>query len=332
MKSYEIFEATAREDNLIASVIYLQENHNGNTEDYKDYLLARSNFLFDHVVTEPVRIVNVPYDKQIFENWLEKNPYWKDNPCEAKSAWALDIVKNKEILSSLYSKYPVLPGTPENEEITTNIFYSVIPLAVEKREDISLYSKQLPYEKLEKILLAFKNFLFQVPTFERLSLIRCRGAHLMIGDRLITPVNIEEAEHYLRTTIQSTTDFSEKIIPIPRSMRIRASSFNDCLEYDPFLTIVLLPIIITGSADEVHFCKNMLQTRSAQEDIDEISNEMLSLINGFEKTNIKGKVIIAEEYEVVQVINEMFKNDYENDYEDDYNNNNEDKLIKNKKN
>jgi hypothetical protein len=330
LRSFEIFKGTAREDNLVASVINFQEDYGKDVEAYKDYLLSRKNFLFDLSVSESVRIVNVPYDRQMFEQWLKENPYWKNNHQESESAWALDIAKNDEALLSLYAKHPVLPGSPDDEEITTNIFYAVIPILIENKESISLYSKQLLNNKLTEILHALKRYFREVPAFKQLSPTRCRGARFMIGNRLITPSSIEKAEHCIETKVESllvSNDNPSQVAPrtgawietdgifsIPRNIRIRTSDFDDSNE--SFITIALLPVIIVGSTGEIWYCETALHDRSAQENVDEISGQILNMINEVKDTGIEGKIIIVDGYEVAEIISEMYDDDEE--YEDEF--------------
>jgi len=331
VKSFEIFEGTAREDDLIASLIFFQEDYGKDIEDYKDYLLSRENFLLNLSMRQPVRVIDVPYNKQMFEEWLGQNPYWRNNLQEAKGAWALDAAKDDKKLLNLHAKYPVLPYPPRNEEILTDTLYATMSMVVGKKEDVLIYSKKLPYDKLTKIQLILKKYFHQVPAFKQLSLLRCRGACFAVGDRLILPFSMEKASSCLETKLSA--DVSDGIISVPRSMRIRVSDIDICDNL--FITIVLLPIIFKGAASEIIYCKNVLRARSDQgfENIDELDIELNDLSSTLQGVRIEGKTVIVDAYEVIEMLNEMNDDEFcENNFDDyDYEAENP-KTIKSKGN
>ncbi|MGB9803687.1 MAG: hypothetical protein ACPLUI_07730, partial [Desulfofundulus sp.] len=66
-------------------------------EEYKDYLINRHYFLEELKENEAVRVVHVPFDRELYSRWLRDNPHWEDG-AEARSAWALEVAKDPAAL------------------------------------------------------------------------------------------------------------------------------------------------------------------------------------------------------------------------------------------
>jgi DNA-binding ferritin-like protein (Dps family) len=158
---------------------------------------------------------------------------------------------------------------------------------------------------------------------------------------LITPSSIEKAEHCIETKVESllvSNDNPSQVAPrtgawietdgifsIPRNIRIRTSDFDD--NNESFITIALLPVIIIGSTKEIWYCETALRDQSAQENVDEISGQILNMINEVKDTGIEGKIIIVNGYEVAEIISEMY-DDQERQFEEKHESKN--KTIRNR--
>lgn len=104
-------------------------------DDYKDYLLNRCYFLEELRENEAVRVIHIPFDRELYVKWLQDNPSWEDGG-EARSAWALEIAKNPAILERVLFLHPVLPAPLLDEEFSVLIFYRVIPVVIKTSDEI----------------------------------------------------------------------------------------------------------------------------------------------------------------------------------------------------
>ncbi|MCL6559246.1 MAG: hypothetical protein K6U74_10700 [Firmicutes bacterium] len=264
IKTYDVFQGIAREDNFVVAAIFSLDDYKemGHTLDnYKDYLLQRQSCL-DEFIYEPVRVVHVPFDRETYEQWLKKNPYWAGTP-ESYSAWALDMAKNPTALSVLSDKYPIMPAPPMDEEITSLVLFGVIPALISDKDEARLLAGRLPKEVTDGVLNEFKKIFYAVPGFERLSPLRCRGAKIYVGECLIPPFRVEEFEAACSENI--LLNLPGGIAPVPGRCRIKVSELQTGLPSEGLaMAPVLLPVVVVGAAAEVDYCEYLVDSLSGE--------------------------------------------------------------------
>lgn len=257
MKAYGIFPGAAREDDLIAVVAYGWEDYReifgGRIDDYKDFLLERRDFIRNPADQQVVRVMEVPWDKQSYREWLAES-VWSDE-IDAHGAWALEVVKDRGKLRVLKEKYPVLPAAPEDEEITAEVSYALIPFVATSEITFRQVSRALPEEFLQEVLEALRAEFAGLP-FEAFSARRGEGVAVMVGNRFVT---IDRAEGLAEKFIDGAPNLvweadilEQGVIPVPRQMRVRQVD-----EY-PAFTLLLLPVIFIGASRDVDYAVDRL--------------------------------------------------------------------------
>lgn len=271
IKAFGIFPGVARKDNLVAAAVYQLEDYakyfGGGVEEYKDYLLSRHLFLAELFgESGPLRVVHVPFDAGEFLSWLEANKVWRDDP-EGHSAWALDVAEDTATMLRLREKYPILPGVPLDERFVVEVFYVAVPLIVKTREDLALLGNKLAQENLTEVAEEFRELFEDVPAYERVSPLRCRGLRVAVGNRLIIPERVDDITEYLEELRQEEIGYLEEggVVKIPRKYRARQSDLALDGKTNVFLP-VFLPVVVAGANSEVRYADWVLRENSVLEE------------------------------------------------------------------
>lgn len=227
-------------------------------EDYKDYLLNRHYFLEELKENEAVRVIHVSFDRERYSRWLQDNPHWEDG-AEARSAWALEVAKNPTVLEEVRSRHPVLPAPPVDEKFTVLVLYGVIPVVMDAPDEIPAVSGRLSHEDIERVALEAREFFSNLPEFERLSPLRCRGMRAFVGDRLVAPPKAGAFEDCVNGAVREMLSTGETVIPVPPACRVRRSDLEDDLAGEmPLLVLLLFPLVLAGAASEVDYCEDLV--------------------------------------------------------------------------
>lgn len=255
-----LFTGVVQENDILAATIFSLDDYvsifGGTVDDYKDYLLKLHSLLRNVSLDEPVHIVRVPFDYNRFDRWIKQNPQWKDAQ-EGYGIWALDVAKEPETLASLLAQKPVFPAAPEWERFVVMPLYGITLAAIENEEDFSWLCGRLPEDKLRNVTEKAKQFFSDVPALKPFSRLRCKGISVFVGDRLIPPPALDEAEeHFVEVT---EIDTPRPVLPVPRQIRITRSMLDLDLSEGHVLIPVLFPLVIAGADEDVQYCGNLLE-------------------------------------------------------------------------
>lgn len=243
-------------DNLIISPIYFWDDFHkltgGTIEDYKDYLVLQQGHVKYTQSKIAARVIYIPFDKYYFQSWQLLNQDY-DHGINAHAAWALDISQNKKQLSQLLKKHPILPKPPVNEKTVSVTFYTVL-LASVNQGKLSFYEKSLPYKELRYVLSELRSYC-ELKKFKSLSDIRCEGVKTFIGDSFIRPLKLEKLNEHLFSSVVTLDGIKKQVVNIPLEYKI----IEEPIKSDThILELILLPIILVGSVEEIAYMENSL--------------------------------------------------------------------------
>ncbi|SMB97113.1 hypothetical protein SAMN00808754_1760 [Thermanaeromonas toyohensis ToBE] len=263
MLTYGLFDGVARRDHLVVAAVLglddYKEIYGKGTEDYLDYLIELEDALL--TVDPPAKVVRVPFHREMYRKWLEGSS-WRDGP-EARSAWALEVVQNAELFERLRAERPVLPRAPEEEREVIETLYLPCPLVCEEEADVQRLAHQLDPEVLAKFHGSILKHMPAVPPYRKLSKLRAQGVALMLGDRLIEPINAYEVEDHFDSAFLG--DISTAIVKVPRHFRIKPPELE--IEVYPVLVAVLLPVVLRGAEEDVEFLGEWLEGEFGPESV-----------------------------------------------------------------
>jgi len=257
MVTYGLFDGVARRDHLVAAAVYGLEDyvamHGGTPDDYLDYLLRLDEAL--NGIRDPVRVVWLPFDMGMYRTWLEGSS-WQDGP-EARSAWALAVAEDPARLAELKKRYPVLPAAPVDERMTVEVLYLALPVFCEGEEDVDRLARQLNSVEVAELCARLRAKMPPVPTRERLSQLRARGADLFLGDRLVGAGDVEELDGFLRSV--APDEGAEGVVKVPRRFRVKRAGVLELVGSLPSLVPVFLPLVLVGAREDVGFLAEWAQ-------------------------------------------------------------------------
>lgn len=305
MRSLGIYDAVAREDNLVAAAMYFWDDYKemfkGSVEEYKDYLLERHNFLENLKAAEPVRVVHVPFDPAEYFRWLENSSCWRNGP-EARSAWVLDAVKNPEVMERLLKKRPVIPAAPVEEELETLVIFGAVPVVLASEEEAMLIGGRLPRRYLLNVVLEFRRFFAEVPDLQRMSRLRYRGMRLFIGERLVMPDSMSEAEEFLEDEVLKLLPGKERFVPVPPDCRVRRFKLPQeigCVENGEISVVfcpLMLPVVLVGASADIEYCRALLADESGV--IEPVSEILCAIFNEMLSSGIRSLIFFDTAYEI----------------------------------
>lgn len=265
MKAYDIFNGVAQENELVAAVIYSQNDYKniygGTADQYQDYLLSRHNFLDVLSMGTVVRIIDVPFNDSSYSRWLSQNTYWKDSR-ESRSAWALDIAKDPKLLSMLKGKQ-LFPRAPVGEETISVPYFAIIPTLIGSDKDVKALGGKMPTSFLEEIAGEIKSFFKAVPDFKQKSRLRSEGMRVFVGERLVAPRFIEEAALSFQESKDILLQTNSSVFQLPKDCN--TYQLFECLNTKNLVfSSVLLPVILHGASSELNYCDGYIEEKQGR--------------------------------------------------------------------
>lgn len=300
----KIIPGIIQKDNLVAMLIYPFKDYKkyfgGNIEDYKDYLVNR-HFHREHFEEEPVRIIDVPF---VFEEYRKWNK--GIDTVDAHRRWALKMAEDTNSMEKLNKLVPILPSPPLQECSIVQILFALIPLVFQDEQDIKTIGARLPESTLYRIIDALKNMFSDLPDYETVSKLRCRGIKYSVADRLIPPESLQQIEENIEDLFQN--DELEDIYRVPKNLRATAKNLETQIHKDMIIGFAFLPIIIVGADAETEYIETMLEYH--EHEFNALSPVICDLVNSvLGNTFLNGSVLLFPNADKINVfLKEIFKN------------------------
>ncbi|SHF15276.1 hypothetical protein SAMN02745133_01939 [Desulforamulus putei DSM 12395] len=272
----------------------------GNIEDYKDYLVNR-HFHREHFEEEPVRIIDVPF---VFEEYRKWNK--GIDTVDAHRRWALKMAEDTDSMEKLNKLVPILPLPPLQECSTVQIIFAFIPLIFQDKQDIKTIGARLPEKTLYRIIDVLKNKFSDLPNYETISKLRCRGVKYSVADRLIPPDSLQQIEENIEDLFQN--DRLKDIYQVPKNLRATAKNLETKTREDMIIGFAFLPIVVVGADAEIEYIETMLEYY--EHELNTLSPVICDLVNSvLGNTFLDGSVLLFSNADKINAfLKEIFKN------------------------
>lgn len=231
----------------------------GNSDDYKDFLLARRERLEYWYKKKGVDLldwIEVPFDREDFTAWLSVDPR-RASLTDPIGQWALEVAKDPLKLSSLCTKHEsythIIPYFPPQEQLDVKVLAWVMAVQVKDENQLLELLKPLPSLFLGNLMLAFRATLYAnrsepVPPFQRLSRRRARGAEVIPFNRFARPEKLPRLERNMKYLF-----FQGKYNELPTCITLSGRyCFNPQPAWRyPRQVVLCLPFLLAGSKVDV---------------------------------------------------------------------------------
>ena len=225
-------------------------------DSYKDYLLEREKFLDDVWREDIVKIFHVPFDEELYREWLEKSACFKDGP-QARTAWIVDAVADSRKLSELLEKHPLIPRASFEEKTEVSVIFLAVPATVRSPEDVLTFTDRFSVAEVTEIYHACLTY-FDTESFQQISKLRSKGMKVILGDGLIMPDRAFDCAEYYRNVALGV----EGAVPVPRALRPDGSDVRRLSllvkKFNPAPVLGLYPLVLVGCGRDVAYCEGFL--------------------------------------------------------------------------
>ncbi|MDD2556410.1 MAG: hypothetical protein PHV50_02955 [Syntrophaceticus sp.] len=234
-------------------VTYSQEDFEelwgGDLNAYKDFLLARQRefqrWQEDHF---GAWILLVPFDKEDYSRWLKENPL-RNNYRDKHASWALWVAQKPEQLKKIRDRHPLQNYILKDESLQAFLFGWFLPVIINNSTGMRLLKRTIPQDVLCEIRQELISQSMQpFPEFRRISALRCSGATILLGDRLVYPDAIDQSGKQIEESlITSWKNTSPLYLNMDELLGTNPLPINPHWRY-PKVAVVCLPVAVLGCA------------------------------------------------------------------------------------
>lgn len=163
-------------------------------------------------------------------------------------------------------------------------------------------------EDVEQIAHEVREFFSEVPEFEWLSSLRCRGMRVFVGERLVALSKAGAFKDHVTKAVLEILNAGESIMSVPPACRVRRS---DLLEDDlagerSLFALLLFPVVLVGAASEIDYCEDLVVKNGGK--MNSVSEYLQGVLQDRLKHSNIDEPVFVPEYALRAVLERFVKN------------------------